>query len=116
MTGEKIIVSDSVESTTAWYQRRIRIPLLSRGPEIPPLSSWYRIALSMRREQLALFCALSLLFVISALGLFKTVNDQFLVTVPARGGSLTEGVIGAPRFVNPLLAVSQADHDLTEIM
>lgn len=33
--------------------------------------------------------------------------------VPADGGSLTEGVIGIPRFINPLLAISEADRDMT---
>ena len=39
-----------------------------------------------------------------------------MVTVPAQGGNLTEGVIGAPRFVNPILAVSNADKDLTQLI
>lgn len=39
----------------------------------------------------------------------------YLVEVPARGGSLTEGIVGAPRFVNPLLALSDADRDLTAL-
>ncbi len=38
---------------------------------------------------------------------------QFLVEIPSRGGSLTEGVSGHPRFINPLLALSDADRDLT---
>ena len=33
------------------------------------------------------------------------------VATPARGGSLTEGIIGSPRFINPILAVSDADRD-----
>lgn len=39
----------------------------------------------------------------------------FLVEVPVRGGSLTEGVVGTPRFVNPLLALSDTDRDLTAL-
>lgn len=105
-----------MSSETLWYKKRIELPLISRGPKIPPIYDWYRIALTMSREKLALFCVLCLLFIISSIGLLRTINSQFLVTVPARGGSLTEGVIGAPRFVNPLLAVSQADHDLTELI
>jgi len=38
------------------------------------------------------------------------------VTVQTEGGSLTEGVIGPARFVNPLLAVSDADRDLTSLV
>ncbi len=40
---------------------------------------------------------------------------QFLVEIPSRGGSLLEGVAGAPRFVNPVLALSDADRDLTAL-
>lgn len=43
------------------------------------------------------------------------IERQFLVEVPSRGGSLTEGVSGHPRFVNPLLALSDADRDLTAL-
>jgi len=40
---------------------------------------------------------------------------RFLIEQPAYGGSLTEGVVGAPRFVNPLLAISDTDRDLTAL-
>jgi peptide/nickel transport system substrate-binding protein len=38
---------------------------------------------------------------------------SFLAEVPVRGGTLAEGVVGAPRFINPLLALSDTDRDLT---
>lgn len=38
-----------------------------------------------------------------------------MVEVPVDGGSLTEGVVGSPRFVNPLLAITDADRDLAEL-
>lgn len=38
------------------------------------------------------------------------------VEVPARGGTHTEGVIGSPRFINPLLAISETDRDLTQLV
>ncbi len=40
---------------------------------------------------------------------------SFMVTVPAHGGNLTEGIVGKPRFVNPLLALTDADRDLTAL-
>ncbi len=40
-------------------------------------------------------------------------EQHFLVTEPAYGGTLSEGEVGSPRFVNPLLAISDADRDLT---
>lgn len=44
------------------------------------------------------------------------VNRSFLVTIPDVGGSMTEGIIGVPRFINPLLAISDADRDLTSLV
>lgn len=54
----------------------------------------------------------ALLFILVVFGLY-TIERQFLVEVPAHGGSLTEGVLGSPRFINPLLALSDTDRDLT---
>ncbi|HEX2792361.1 MAG TPA: peptide ABC transporter substrate-binding protein [Candidatus Paceibacterota bacterium] len=45
----------------------------------------------------------------------RALQKSFLVRVPAEGGSLTEGVVGNPRFVNPLLALTDADRDLTAL-
>lgn len=58
----------------------------------------------------------SAIFVLSSLLLLMEVNDQFLVEVPKKGGTLVEGVIGAPRFINPLLAISETDRDLTALV
>lgn len=43
-------------------------------------------------------------------------NNKFLVTVPARGGTVVEGVIGAPRLVNPVLASTETDMGLTRLL
>jgi len=59
---------------------------------------------------------LALLFAGSLVGLLVYYNEQLLTATPARGGELTEGIIGTPRFVNPLLAVSDADRDLTALV
>ncbi|TSC62178.1 MAG: Extracellular solute-binding protein family 5 [Parcubacteria group bacterium Gr01-1014_48] len=41
------------------------------------------------------------------------INKNLLVEIPAHGGKITEGIIGAPRFINPLLAIGDTDRDLT---
>lgn len=38
-----------------------------------------------------------------------------MVETPAYGGTLTEGIIGTPRFINPVLASSDADRDLVAL-
>lgn len=58
---------------------------------------------------------LGLLVVLTGLIGLVALERTFQVEVPVRGGSLTEGVVGAPRFVNPLLALSETDRDLTAL-
>lgn len=53
-----------------------------------------------------------------ALGLFASLGvflRSFQVTIPAYGGSLSEGVVGSPRFINPVLAATDSDKDLTAL-
>ncbi len=64
----------------------------------------------------ALFLFLSGLLVVSTVALLYLLNASLLVTIPAHGGSLTEGLIGAPRFINPVLAISDSDRDLTSLV
>lgn len=66
-------------------------------------------------ERLLLYFLIAVLAA-SALVLLAGANSAVSITVPAPGGSLTEGVVGPPRFINPVLAVSQADEDLTQLV
>lgn len=63
----------------------------------------------------ALFYGFIVLFVTSCVGLLWHINNTFFAEVPARGGTYTEGIVGTPRFINPLLASSDADQDLTSL-
>lgn len=56
------------------------------------------------------------IFFVSGVTLLLRVNNALLVEVPIRGGTLIEGVIGNPRFINPVLAISEADKNLTSII
>lgn len=64
----------------------------------------------------ALFLFFAVLLVLSSGGLLYLLQSSLTVSVPARGGSLTEGIIGSPRFINPILAISDADRDLTALV
>jgi peptide/nickel transport system substrate-binding protein len=60
-----------------------------------------------------------LLFVIlisGYLSLNDFLNKNFKVVTPDYGGSFIEGAIGSPRFINPLLATSETDKDLTTLV
>jgi len=66
-------------------------------------------------ERLVLY-VLTLILSISALGLLGSANAAVSVVVPSHGGELVEGVIGPARFINPLLALSEPDKDLTALI
>ena len=63
-----------------------------------------------------LFVVALLLFVISSFLLIVKQSDRYLIEVPRSGGSLTEGIIGRPRFINPVIAKSDADRDMSELI
>ena len=63
----------------------------------------------------ALFLFFATLCAISSVALLYMLNASLLVVAPAHGGSLNEGLIGSPRFINPVLALSDADRDLTAL-
>jgi peptide/nickel transport system substrate-binding protein len=63
-----------------------------------------------------IFIIISIVFIVSGLSLLYKVNNSFLVEIPDNGGSLTEGIVGSPRFINPLLASSDIDRDLTTLV
>lgn len=57
-----------------------------------------------------------LVFVVSLMWFFVSVNAATLVEIPGTGGILREGIVGTPRFINPILAVTTADQDLTALV
>lgn len=84
-----------------------------RVPYEDKLSSAIKVL--SKKERKVLF-ALIIVLVISTIGLLWKINQNFIVEVPARGGSVVEGILGSPRFINPLLTLSDADRDLTALV
>lgn len=64
----------------------------------------------------AIFGTLVIIALITAISMAAQVNQHFLVRIPADGGQLTEGLVGLPRTVNPVLAVSDADRDIASLV
>lgn len=63
-----------------------------------------------------LFVLALLIFIAASFLLIIKQGDRYLIEVPRTGGSLTEGIIGRPRFINPVIAKSDADRDMTELI
>ncbi len=87
--------------------KKFRMPLAERAHELSQ---------SLGPGGRALFLLLSALIIASAGGLLLILNDSLMVPAPARGGAFSEGVVGSPRFINPLLAITDADNDVTSLV
>ncbi len=48
--------------------------------------------------------------------MFVKANNNFLTEIPATGGSLREGIIGLPRTINPVLAITDVDKDISSLV
>lgn len=84
--------------------------------QIKLLSRLENIISEMKVTEKTLFYTLCTIIIISSLSLLYKVNDSFLVEIPSIGGEFREGMVGSPRFLNPVLAISDTDKDLTSII
>lgn len=63
-----------------------------------------------------IFYALVILVGSASLSGLYALEQSILVEVPAYGGSLVEGEVGSPQFINPILGMSDADRDLSTLV
>ena len=70
---------------------------------------------SLQPVDRVIFGTLLLVFLVATTYNFYVFARGFLVEVPVSGGTLVEGTIGSPRFINPVLAITRADNDLVAL-
>jgi len=63
-----------------------------------------------------IFGVLVVLAGITALSMAMSASSYFKVSVPAYGGELHEGLIGLPRTINPVLAITDSDRDIAALV
>lgn len=71
---------------------------------------------SFSYKQMILFVVLTATLIVSVFLIIKKLNDNYLIERPIPGGSFTEGVIGSPRFINPVIASSNTDRDISQLV
>ena len=54
--------------------------------------------------------------IFSGIWLLYSINEKYSSETPIRGGILREGIVGTPRFINPTLAITRADQDVTALV
>jgi peptide/nickel transport system substrate-binding protein len=80
------------------------------------LTTLKKLVHQLSYTQRLLFIFFALLLIVGSLGSLIFVSHATTIQVPSRGGSFTEGVVGTPRFINPVLATSGPDKDLVEVV
>lgn len=84
--------------------------------ELPSKFQWGSLPRVLnRREKIGLFC-LVVVFLGSTLFLALSFYLSRTEVKPIEGGIFREGMVGQPRFINPVLASSDIDRDLLEII
>ena len=98
------------ERVALWRERLMRVQT------IPALERLSERIVSFSPGDRVLFYLFAGVVVFTSLAGLYALEQSLLVTVPAYGGSLTEGGVGSPQFINPLLAISDADRDLSALV
>jgi peptide/nickel transport system substrate-binding protein len=63
-----------------------------------------------------IFYILLLIFIVSGFGLIFKQANSFFEAVPLHGGSLEEGIVGYPRYINPLLSIVNSGRDINALV
>ena len=71
---------------------------------------------SFSKKEWKFFAVLVVILFSSTLLILESINKSLMISVPFRGGSISEGIIGTPRFINPVLANSPADLDMVALI
>ncbi len=90
--------------------------MLSWRFNFPPLKQFRAASRDFSKSERLIFLASFTLLLAGVIGFFISINNKYSVVVPAHGGKWREGIVGSPSFVNPLLAVSDADRDTTTLI
>jgi peptide/nickel transport system substrate-binding protein len=95
------------------YNRIRALKILNKLPEVSKINA---ALFSFSKKERLIFSGLVVVLILSTILILNTINRHFMVTMPMYGGSITEGIIGTPRFINPVLANSIADQDLVSLI
>lgn len=91
--------------------------LLNREYTLPKEHRVRELAYSFSPAEKLLFMILLAVFIVSSFMIVARVNSESLVEIPVTGGSFSEGIVGSPRFINPLLPQqTDADRDLATLI
>lgn len=80
------------------------------------LDRYFAFLEKRKMSDLIIFHAVLITAIATALTALIEFNQTYITSVPTSGGTLVEGIVGTPRFVNPVLAITRADHDISALV
>ncbi len=83
---------------------------------LPSINEIKRAVSHFSKREYFVFWGLTAVFCISTLIILQNINKSFMANVPMKGGTIVEGIVGTPRFINPVLAFSDVDQDLVSLI
>lgn len=90
--------------------------LMVKYTRFSPFAPLERLVRRLSPFEWVVFLVLLVVLFASSLTLLLRLHTMALVEVPARGGTLVEGVVDIPRYINPLFATSDTDRDLVTLI
>lgn len=96
-----------------FYSRIRQFKITGKLPTKNQLNSVFH---TFSKKEWVIFIILGMTLLISTISILQSINKSLMVKVPLRGGSVSVGIIGNSRFINPILATSAADTDMVSLI
>jgi peptide/nickel transport system substrate-binding protein len=85
--------------------------------KFPSWHQWQKVPSVLTKKERYFILGLLILTIISLFGWMISYNLKHTILVPNYGGSFTEGIVGNPQYINPILSqTNDADRDLSELI
>lgn len=94
----------------------MKFPLPADTERRSVIDRLFRFFYNLKSGDRLLMAVAAFAFFVCSIWLTIALSAHYSVAVPAAGGELTEGILGTPRFVNPVLAVTRADRDMSALI
>lgn len=89
---------------------------LARLARWPTMEQWQHAPQFLSVREKNIIAAASVVALVALGGVLWQTRTLLTITVPARGGDLTEGLVGQPQYINPLFAATDTDRTLTALI
>ncbi|MFA5791459.1 MAG: peptide ABC transporter substrate-binding protein [Candidatus Paceibacterota bacterium] len=96
-----------------FYSRIRQFKITGKLPTKNQLNS---VLHTFSKKEWVIFIILGLTLLVSTISILESINKSLMIKVPLRGGSVSLGIIGNSRFINPILANSGADTDMVSLI